>query len=65
MTRWASEHDLVAEERLEGDAAVAASCADDAELELSFGDPVDDGLRVGDGQPHAHVGMLLLELAEQ
>ena len=65
MSRRANEHDLVAEERLEDDAAVAASRADDAELELSFGDPVDDGLRVGDGQPHADVRMLLLELAEQ
>ena len=65
MTRRADQHDLVAEERLEGDAAVAASRADDAELELSLRDPVDDGLRVGDRQSHAHVRMLFLELAEQ
>ena len=48
MTRRADQHDLVPEERLEGDPAVAASRADDAELELSLRDPVDDGLRVGD-----------------
>ena len=42
------EHDLVAEERLEDDAAVAARGADDAELELALGDLLDDALRVGD-----------------
>jgi len=65
MTRRADQHDLVTEERLEGNAAVATSRTDDAELELSPRDPVDDGLRVGDRQAHAHVRMLLLELAEQ
>ena len=66
--RWigrAREHDLVVEEGLEDDAAVATAGADDAELELSVGDPVDDGLRVGDDEPYVDVGMLLLELADE
>ena len=41
---------LVVEERLEGDRAVAAGRADDPELELARGDPLDDGVRVGDGE---------------
>src|SRR5207237_8449062 len=44
---------------------VAWRRADDAELELPFRDLSDDGLRIRDGQPHAHVGMRLVELAEQ
>src|SRR5207244_8911414 len=61
----AREHDLVAEERLVGDAAVARRRADDTELELALGDLRDDGLRIRDGQAHAHVGMRLVELAQQ
>ena len=65
VIRRTREHDLVAEERLERDAAMASTGADDAELELTLGNPIDDRLGVGDRQPHPHVGMLLLELAEQ
>ena len=35
------------------------------DLELAVGDPVDDRLRVPDGQGDVKVGMLALELAEQ
>ena len=59
------EHDLVAEERLEDDAAVPAGCADDPELELALGDALDDRLRVGDRERDGHAGVLALELAEQ
>ena len=65
MIRRAREHDLVAEERLERNAAMPPTGPDDAELELALGDAVDDGLRVGDGEPHAQLGVLHLELAEQ
>jgi lipopolysaccharide/colanic/teichoic acid biosynthesis glycosyltransferase len=65
MTRRTSEHDLVAEERLEDDAPMPAAGTDDAELELPLGDLVDDSLRVGDGKADTEVRMLLLELAQQ
>jgi hypothetical protein len=65
MTGRTGEHDLVAKERLERNAPMAASRADDAELELSLRDLVDHGLSVRDGKSHAHLRMLLLELAEQ
>ena len=58
------EHDLVPEERLEGDAAVAPLRADDAELELAARDLLDDVLRVGDRQRDAHGRVPPLELAE-
>ena len=65
MTRRAGEDDLVGEERLEADAAVAAGRADDPELELARGDALDHGVRVGDGQRHVDARVLALELAEQ
>ena len=61
----ACEHDLVAEERLVGDAAMTRSGADDTELELALRDLCDDGLRVGDRETNAHVRVQLLELAQQ
>jgi lipopolysaccharide/colanic/teichoic acid biosynthesis glycosyltransferase len=65
MTRRHSEHDLVAEERLERDATMAAPRTDDAELQLAVGDSRHNGLRVGHVQSHVHVGMTLLELAQE
>ena len=65
MARRDREHELVPEERLEHDAAMPTRRADGPELELTVGDAIDDRLRVGDGQPHADVGMVLAELAEQ
>src|SRR3954470_4100817 len=59
------EHDLVAEERFEGDAAMAPSRTDDPELELTIGDTCHDRLSVRDRQAHMDVRMPLLELAEQ
>ena len=50
MAGRAREDDLVVEERLEGDRAVAAGRADDPELELARGDALDHRLRVGDRQ---------------
>jgi hypothetical protein len=46
MPRGTGEYDLVAEERLEDDAAVAARRADDAQLELPVGHLVDHRLGV-------------------
>ncbi len=65
VTRRARQHDLVPEERLEDDAAVPPSGADDAELERAIGDLVDDRLRVGDREPDAHVRVVPLELAQE
>ena len=65
MTRRAGEDHLVGEERLEAHAAVAAGGADDAELELSLCDAIDDGLRVEHLERDAHLAMRALELAEQ
>ena len=58
------KHDLVAEERLEDDAAVAALRADDAELELAARNLLDHVLRVGHRQRDAHLRVPPLELAE-
>jgi hypothetical protein len=58
------EHDLVAVERLERDAAVPAADTDDAELELTPGDLLDDGVRVGDRKRDVHLRVELLELGE-
>ena len=38
--------------------------ADDSELQLARSNAFDDGVRVGDGQEHADVGIQALELAE-
>src|SRR5438876_8116590 len=59
------EYDLVAEEGLERDTAMAATRPDDAELELAVRDPIDDRLRVRHRQPDVHVRVSLLELAEK
>src|SRR3954468_24163964 len=59
------EYHLVPEERLEGDTTVAAGSADDAELELPVRHLVDERLSVGDGQPHAYVRVLFVELAKE
>src|SRR5206468_4021446 len=59
------EHDLVAKERLEADAAVAARGADDAELDLAARHLLDHALRVGDRQHDVDTGMALLELGER
>ncbi len=53
------------EERLERHTTVPPARTDDAQLELSVGDLVDDGLRVGDGQTDADLGVEALELAQQ
>ena len=58
------EHDLVAIERLERDAAVPAADADDAELELAPRDLLDDRVRVGDRERDVHLRVELLELGE-
>ena len=42
VTGRAGEHDLVAEQRLEHDRAVASREADDAELDRAVGDELDD-----------------------
>ena len=65
MPGRAREDDLVVEEGLEGDRAMAAGRADDPELELARGDALDHGLRVRDGQHDPHARMLALELAEE
>src|SRR5947207_10066489 len=65
MTRRTRQDDLVREERLEGHRPVTARCADDAKLELAFGDARDDRLRVGDGELDLDLGVLLLELAQE
>ena len=44
---------------------MAASRADDPELELPVCNLLDHGLSYGDRKPHADVGMSLLELAEE
>ena len=59
------EHDLVAVEGLERDAAMAAAGPDDAELELAPPDLLDDRVRVGHRQRDVHLRVELLELAEQ
>ena len=59
------EDHLVAEERLERDAALPPRRADDAELELARGDVLDDRVRVGHRQRDLDAGILGLELAEQ
>ena len=64
MTARNGEHDLVAEERLEDDAAVAALRADDAQLELAPRHLLDHVLRVGHRERDADIRMPLLELAE-
>jgi lipopolysaccharide/colanic/teichoic acid biosynthesis glycosyltransferase len=61
----AGEHDLVAEEGLEADAAVATGGAHDPELDLAPGNPVDHGLRVGHGEAESNSRMRASELAEQ
>src|SRR4029450_6779166 len=58
-------HDLVTKEWFERDAAMPSAGTDDAELEAALGDTIDDGLRVGDREPDAHLRMQFLELAEQ
>ena len=58
------EHDLVAEERLEDDAAVPPRGADDAELELAPRDLLDHALRVRHRQRDVHARVQPLELAE-
>ena len=59
------EDHLVAEERLERDAALPPRGADDPELELARGDVLDDRVRVGHRQRDLDAGILGLELAEE
>ena len=47
------------------DGTVPPRRADDAELELARGDPLDDGLRVRDGQRDRDARVRALELAEE
>ena len=65
VLRQADEDDLVAEERLIGDRAVAGRGADDTELELAPRDLLDDRLRVRDREVDRDAGIGLGELAEQ
>ena len=65
MARRHGEHDLVAEEGLERERAHPATRADDAELELSIGNPLDHGLRGRDGQRHLKRRVPPRELAEE
>jgi len=46
----AGEYDVVAEKRLEDDAPVLAGRTYDAQLELSLGHPLDDGLGIENGK---------------
>ena len=59
-----SEHDFVAEERLEDDAAMAPRGTDDAELELAASDLFDHTLRIRDGERDVNTGVQLLELRQ-
>src|SRR5439155_26173443 len=63
--RRADEDDRVAEERLEGDAAMPAGRADDSELELTGCDALDDRLRVEDRERDPEVGVAVGEVAEE
>src|SRR5262245_61873217 len=65
MPGLAHEDHLVGEERFEADPAVAAGRADDPELELPRGHPLDDRVRIGHRQRDVHAWILALELAEQ
>ncbi len=65
MVRRRGEDHLVAEERLERDAALPPRRADDPELQLARGDVLDDRVRVGHRQRDLDAGVLGLELAEQ
>ena len=65
VARRQQQHDLVAQEGLEHQAAVRALGADDAELELPVEDAVDDRLRVVDAQRDRDVGVLGVEGAEE
>ena len=64
MAGRADEDDLVREERLEANTAMAARRADDAELELARRDALDDRVRVRHRQKDADVRVLALELGE-
>jgi len=64
VTGGRREDDLVAEQHLERDGAVAARKADDAHLEGALGDQLDDTVRVGDGECDAQVGVRALQLPE-
>src|SRR5262245_15275555 len=44
---------------------MAPRSADDAELDLALGHPLDDRLRVGDRQRDSHAWVRALELAEE
>src|SRR5215212_11002231 len=65
MAGWTSQHDLVAEERLEDHASMPARGSDHAQLELAVGDAVDDRLRVRDRERDSDFGVFALELAEK
>jgi len=65
VARRADEDDLIPEERLEDDGAVAARGPDDPELELAAGDRLDDRLGVGDVQLDDERSVQALELAEE
>jgi hypothetical protein len=64
MPRRYRENDLVAEEGIEDDAALPPRRADNAQLELSCSDPVDDRLRVGDEERNVNLWMDHLEVTE-
>src|SRR5262249_11334553 len=58
------EHHLIPVEGLERDAAMTGGGADDAQLELSTPDLLDDGIRGGDRERDMHLRVEALELAE-
>src|SRR5262249_20186632 len=65
VARRAGEDDLVAEERLEDDRALPARGADDPELELARGHPLDDVLGVVDRERDGDARVAALELGEK
>jgi lipopolysaccharide/colanic/teichoic acid biosynthesis glycosyltransferase len=59
------EHDLVARQRLELEGAVTPERADDSQLELPLGDPLDDRLGIRDREGHLHPRVIALEVAKE
>jgi hypothetical protein len=65
MTRRADQDDRVAQERLVLDASMARRGTDDAQLERSVRDALDDRLGVEDRQCDVQLRVLLCETAEE
>ena len=65
MIRRHDQHDLVAQERLKHQRTMRTLSTNDAELELAIQDAIDNRLGVVNAQRDDHVGVLLMERAEQ